>query len=144
MKEKELLKKIIDKLQRAKPDIKGLGSGRVSWDQETYILKLSGEDLYYIIKSLKSQLAGIDDKSICKSCGQKMSLKSEPEYICMNPECECYCKTDEARKATMKDLQADDEAREERNYRLDYDKCGKQFWSNQAFPEPQICPSCYV
>jgi len=45
---------------------------------------------------------------------------------------------------TTKDYQDDDKAREERNYRLDYDKCGKQFWSNQAFPEPQICPSCYV
>lgn len=28
-------------------------------------------------------------------------------------------------------------------YRLNCTKCGKPFWCNQAFPEPQICPTCY-
>jgi len=64
------------------------------------------------LTELKSRLAEIKDKDICKFCGQEMSCKSEPEYICMNPECDCYCKTDKARKATMKDLTDSDEAKE--------------------------------
>jgi len=29
----------------------------------------------------------------CGTCGMLMDIKSEPEYICMNPDCENYCKT---------------------------------------------------
>jgi hypothetical protein len=28
-------------------------------------------------------------------------------------------------------------------YHLNCEKCGKPFWCNQRFPNPQICPSCY-
>ena len=29
-------------------------------------------------------------------------------------------------------------------YTLNCDKCGKPFQSNMAFPDPHICPSCYI
>ena len=39
-----------------------------------------------------SRYLNSDNEGICKCCGKKMQVRTEPEYICMNPYCENYIK----------------------------------------------------
>lgn len=42
------------------------------------------------------------------------------------------------------DLDDFDPKETETKYHLECESCGELFWSNEAFPKPQICPNCYV
>lgn len=46
-----------------------------------------------VCKWARDQMQGNRREERCGTCGMLMDIKSEPEYICMNPDCENYCKT---------------------------------------------------
>lgn len=57
------MKDLLEKLYKATPDIKELGSGAVQWDNRTFNLKVTSEDLEVLINRLNS-----DNKEIKKTC----------------------------------------------------------------------------
>lgn len=42
-------KKIIDKLLSAKPDIKPWGKEKIQWDNKTFNLQLTGEEISFLL-----------------------------------------------------------------------------------------------
>ena len=132
MKDKELLKKIIEKqdeyIEALEKYIKYPETGMKGHNE-----------LLDQLASLKSQLR----EQQCHSIYEKVKESWTPDKRSFE---EAEAESQLSAHVTMDDLRADDKAREGRGqkYHLNCDRCGEPFWSNEAFPEPHICPTCYV